>query len=149
MIRNFWILALVIIIIWGSIPIMLKSLTTRYPAYIVMLTTSIMFGLVAALIGLYFIKDIVGHARSFTKRDWLLIIYIVIAGSLISNMLYLYALEIHDSTIVVTVTSIFPIVTLLMGVLLLKQQYNFVTITGVVLVTAGVMCLSYAMNTQK
>ncbi len=143
---NFWILALVIIIIWGSIPIMLKSLMTRYPAHIVMLTTAIMFGVVATVVALYFIRDIIGHAKSFTKQDWMLMLYVVIAGSLISNMLYLYALEIHDSTLVVTVTSIFPLVTLLLGILLLKQKYSKLAVMGVILITLGVMCLTYSQR---
>lgn len=149
MTNNFWVLAVVIILIWGSLPIMLKSLTTRYPSHIIMLTTSIMFGVVATVIALYFYRDLIGHAKVFTKHDWMIMLYVVVAGSLISNMLYLYAIKIHDSTVVVTVTSIFPLVTLLLGMILWKQKYDKIAVMGVVLITIGVMCLTYAQSSQR
>lgn len=56
----------------------------------------------------------------------------------------MYALRDHNSTIVVSITSIFPIVTLGLGAILLNEKLNNVATFGVILVVVGIMLLAYA-----
>lgn len=142
MLNNVWILSFVIIIIWGTLPVFLKKLITKYPTHIVMLLSAIMFGLIGVSISIFFFKDVKYHISTFTKYDWITLSYIVVAGSLFSNILYMYALKNHNSTFVVTVTSIFPLVTLIFGAIALQEKLNRIGILGVFLVTAGIMCLA-------
>lgn len=142
MLNNVWLLSLVIILIWGTLPVLLKKLMFKYPTHVVMLLSAIMFGIIGLSISMFFFQDIKKHVSTFTKYDWMTLAYIVIAGSLFSNILYMYALKKHNSTFVVTVTSIFPIVTLLFSALVLQEKMNRIAILGVFLVTAGIMCLA-------
>lgn len=110
--------------------------------------SAILFGVVGFMFSMYFYSDIRKHVPAFSKQDWLILVYIVVAGSLFSNILYMYALERHNSSIVVAVTSIFPLITLLIGAVLLRERVSWIAVAGIVLITLGVVCLSFNPKTQ-
>lgn len=143
MIRNIWLASLIIIAIWGTLPILLKMLVDKHPTHIVMLMSAIMMGVMGVLFSFLFFTDVRKSITTFTKSDWMILIYIVVVGSLFSNLLYMYALRDHNSAVVVSVTSIFPIVTLALGAVLLKERVDPIAAVGIILVVAGIMLLAY------
>lgn len=142
---QFWGISLVIICIWGAIPILLKQLVQKHTAYPVMLISALMFGCVGVLLTMFHARKQVSKViKNFSKLEWLSLAFIVIAGSFFANMLYMWALERYNSAILVTVTSIFPLVTVLLGFWIFKEHLSLLTMLGILLIVTGVMCLSYS-----
>lgn len=142
--NRFWLSALIIVIIWGTIPILLKKLVQKHSAYPIMLLSAMMFGAVGLLLTFAHKPQEVNKVfKQLNAYEWLYLTFIVIAGSFFSNLLYMWALEKYKSSVLVTVTSTFPLVTVLLGVLILKERISIVSAIGILLTVIGVMCLAY------
>lgn len=145
MYQNFWLVSLVIIIVWGTIPILLKQLVKTHAPYPIMLLSAIMFGIVGVILSICHVPSQMQKViQRLSASDWLSLAFIVVGGSLFANLLYMWALQRFNSPILVTVTSTFPLVTVLLGIWLLKERLSMIAGLGILLIVGGVMCLAYS-----
>lgn len=141
---NIWVLCLSLVAIWGVIPILLKKVVSKHPPHVIMFISAVLVGMFGILLCALFYRDVRTHVREFSKVDWIMIIVVVLAGSIISNLIYLYSIKPHNTAIVTALTSIYPVVTLILGMIYLKEHASLSAAMGILLITMGVALIAYS-----
>jgi len=131
-------IAFIIVFIWGIWAIFEKKLAlTVHP-----LNGMIYFAVLGfILIPVYYlIGRAYGVEFTFNKEGILIATFAQILSA-IGGLLFLYLLIMKPSAWAVGITAAYPIVTMLAGKYLLKEELSFASIIGIFLVTAGLVVL--------
>ena len=87
-------------------------------------------------------KDIKKDYANMTSRDLLIILAIGLFSGFLGNVLYLYVLKDHASSIVSALIYSSPIFTLIISYLFLKERLNVYGLLGVITIIIGVILVS-------
>ncbi|MGE5330053.1 MAG: EamA family transporter [Deltaproteobacteria bacterium] len=133
-------IALLIIIIWGIWTIVDKSLVMNiHPIYAEMYLAIASFLLVPLYL---FLGKHFGIELEFNKSAalWTILSAVLAAAG---GLLFLFLLLKKPASWTVAVTAAYPIVTLLIGKIFLKEQISLVGCIGVLLVVSGLIVLGF------
>jgi transporter family protein len=85
----------------------------------------------------------VWHRPSFTKMSWGLVFALLcgLCGAL-GVLLFAQAIKLEKAAIIVTVSAIYPALTVVLSFVLLREQISFLNVFGLLLVTLGVICVA-------
>lgn len=132
---------------WGIAPVVDK-LALKESDPLIGLTVrgiAVLFTLLAAVI----INGKTHALVSLVQNDMRATLLFVLSGLLagvIAMLTYYGALQLAPTTRVVPITSIYPLVTALLGILLLKEHMSIAQIAGVLLIVAGVYMVQLKIN---
>lgn len=132
---------------WGIAPVVDK-LALKESDPLIGLTVrgiAVLFTLLAAVV----INGKTHALVSFVRNDMYSTLLFALSGLLagvIAMLTYYGALQLAPTTKVVPVTSIYPLVTALLGILLLKEHMSITQIAGVLLIVAGVYMVQLKIN---
>lgn len=147
----FWGTCAAIVMMWGMLPIVQKMLMHDHgftPKSLLVLTSTIYF---LAIVAVAFIhrEEVVSTVKRMTLKAWGLLVLSALVFAFIGNTIYYHAVKAYPSYLVVTVTSIFPIVTLVAATVLLKEKPQPLAWFGVMIVAIGIMMIGYAERTTS
>ncbi|MFA5795429.1 MAG: EamA family transporter [Candidatus Brocadiia bacterium] len=106
---------------------------------------AILFMLITAIIINGKTKELV----SFVQNDMRSVVLFSLSGLLsgfIAMLAYYAALQLAPASKVVPISSIYPLVTALLGIFLLKEYMSIIQMAGVLLVVAGVYLIQFKIN---
>lgn len=134
-----WLFVILTVLLWGSAPIFEKiglSKASPYQAIIIRSLVITSLVLLGALVG--------GRLSSAFKLDAKTLVFVIIGGlfaGLLGQLTYFMALRRSEASKVVPLTAAFPLVTAILGVVVLKESFSIEKLIGVLLVIIGAMLL--------
>lgn len=140
--KNVILAALAISLFWGIAPVIYRFMMNEkdVPYYIILMFSCIVY-ITVVIIYVMTTKNLnkIYNDLSNTKPSHIIIIVITSFLALsLSNLLYLYAIKNTSSTtLVISITSLYPIVTLLVAWLILNERINIYFVIGLVMVLCG------------
>lgn len=146
--------SLTVAMLWGVVPIIHKWLLKDSSAKGTQNDGSIDWKLIMVIGGFsYFVclfaftlwhqKDLRKNLASLTPRAILWIMIGSVVGGFLANLIYFLVLKRHDSFIVSALIYCSPVFTLILAYLLLQEQVRAFGVIGVLLITAGIVCISF------
>ncbi|MBU2559879.1 DMT family transporter [archaeon] len=128
------ILGIVIILLWGIWGFLYKYGVTRLGLLSTLLATSIFYSVLNVLIIGYLYKRGVGLPLEGTTA----ILLTGTAAGVTASILFLYALTKYPGSVVIPLTALYPAVSVVLAILILKEDINRLNGIGIVLaVIAG------------
>jgi drug/metabolite transporter (DMT)-like permease len=89
------------------------------------------------------------HNLDLPKEAWLLLAYLIIVGSILCFLCFMYALQNLPQEIAGIYAYIIPIVALICGAIILKEPISVRLIIGAVITVIGVYMVNYYSRTAK
>jgi transporter family protein len=138
---NWFIFALIAALLWGIAPIFAKiGLIKTDPLTALTIRTS---GVAAALVLINILGGKIPALKSAAPRTWLFLVAEGLCASFLGHYAYLFALKYGKASIVTPITAAYPIITILLGTVLLREHLTPGKIAGGLLITAGVFFIKY------
>lgn len=133
--------AILTALIWGGVPIIEKIGLMKAPAMVGLFYRSlgVMIGITVLL--MMQSQEIRASFRNFDGR----MIYLILGGflaSFLGQIFFYHALKSGDASRVVPVSGSYPLITFLLGVLILGEKFTLAKAGGVALVVVGVFLLT-------
>jgi transporter family protein len=135
------IIAFIIAIIWGIIPIIHKLLLNDISYHTIIIFSAITFFIASLIYSYIYYKDIYNDINKQNNK----IIYIILCaflGLFLANILYYNALKhTHNVSIVTTITALYPLITLLLSYFILYEKISIINFIGIILIMIGIILL--------
>jgi drug/metabolite transporter (DMT)-like permease len=144
------ILALVTSFLWGIQPVLHKYSLQKFDGSTIMLLTSFIY-FIAIFITFFMIKNqsiIIKDIKKMNSKDLTLITCTGIFTAFLTNVIYFYILKDHESSIISALIYSSPVFTLIVSYLFLNEKLESIGIIGILLILAGVICISLNNNTK-
>lgn len=135
---------LLIAIVWGSIPIIIKFYLAFLPyIFIIFLQSIVLF--ISTIFYTYFFKykDFIKGYDNVTFRTVFILVFVFFIASFICNLLYLHILKKDTIISPLIIFILTPIITILISALVLNEILNIKQIFGCILVSIGIFFLVY------
>ena len=133
-------------ILWGISPIVHKSAIQHVSGSFILLISAITYFL-AVVAYIYFWKwKEVGKDFNMGGNIYIpLLVITALLGLFLTNVIYLYAVK-HapNINIVVIITSLYPVITLIIASLWLKESLSILGLLGLFLIVCGISVLLYS-----
>jgi drug/metabolite transporter (DMT)-like permease len=151
MIPFYIILALVISFLWGMQPVLHKYLLNKINGSTIMLLSSFIY-FIAVFITFFLTKNqsiVIKDFKKMNGKDLTVIICTSLFTIFFTNVIYFYILKDHESSIISALIYSSPVFTLIVSYLFLSEKLEAIGVIGILLVLAGVICISLNNNTQR
>jgi len=138
-----------VVLIAGGISWTVGSLYSKYkPAKNSVLMNAAIQLLVAGLFT-FLISLLSGELNSYSfsnaKREaWSALVYLIIMGSLIAYLSYLWLLKVRPAAQVSTYVYVNPVVAVLLGAIIVNERVTWMQITGLIIILSGVLIVNIA-----
>ncbi len=133
------ILAFFVAILWGTVPIIYKINEISYHSIIII--SAITFFVSSICYFLIYHKTIITDLNKHKNN----IIYIVLTsflGLFLANLFYYNAIKNSNKiSIIVSITALYPLITLILSYLILNEKISFTNIIGIIFIVIGILCL--------
>lgn len=140
--------AALVALLWGISPIIHRMLLKRVSESFILLISAITY-FIAVGVYVYFWKR-KEVTSDFSKGGHLyipLLSLTTLLGLFIANVIYLYAVKnAQNINKVVTITSLYPVITLIIASLWLKESLSLLGVFGFILIICGISVLLYSSN---
>jgi drug/metabolite transporter (DMT)-like permease len=139
----------IVALIAGGISWTVGSLYSKYkPAKNSVLMNAAIQLLVAGLFT-FLISLLSGELNAYSfsnaKREaWSALLYLIIMGSLIAYLSYLWLLKVRPAAQVSTYVYVNPVVAVLLGAIIVNEQITWMQITGLIIILSGVLMVNIA-----
>lgn len=143
-------LILVVALSFGAYTFVQKMALNHIPLEVVFICVTAVYGLFG-LVYLYWHKHKIASSMTFSRQQKNAILILLIASLLLSfipYLLYMHALKHTDSYIVAVVLLTAPLITMLLGTIVLKEKVSYLSMLGALLIIAGV-CMLYLHSHRK
>lgn len=134
-----WLFVILTVLLWGSAPIFEKvglSKATPYQAVVVR-------SLVIAIL-VFFGAIVSGRFTEAFRLETKTLVFVIIGGlfaGLLGQLTYFNALKGAEASKVIPLTAAFPLVTTVLGVVILNESFSWEKLAGVMLVITGAVLL--------
>ena len=140
---NFILIALLISLLWGATPIVIKSLTKKFDISTIMFIEGLLY-FFFLLCYAYKYTDIIGKdIPKINYIDLLKMFFASVIGGLIGNIMYIYVLNKHESYITTALVSVSPFFTLILAYYFTKENITLYGVLGVIFIVFGIMLIAY------
>ena len=136
--------SLIIVLIFGSIPILTKYILQhiRVESFIVF-SYIVYFGLVLLYVTIMGYEDIYSDLMIMNKKGFLYpLVLLCVASSIITSYLYNKLLQTNKAYLVAAITSVYPAIAVILGYLILNETITVSHIIGVFMCIFGVFMLT-------
>lgn len=135
-------LSLVIAILWGTTPVVIRAMTKTISQNTVMFISAIVY-FVATMIFVYTYECNVVSIDISKHMDILFILVITsFVGFFLTNYMYLYAVKHTDNVnYVIIITSLYPVITLLLSYYFLDEKLTWQGLLGLAFIIIGILLL--------
>lgn len=143
-------IGMMISFLWGLSPVIHKTVLNDISPQTALVGVSLFYTICTIVLAWIYRKqihrDVTVH---LTKWNIVFLAFTAIVCGFIANMLYFYMLKHHPSHIVSALIYSSPVFTLLIAYLFLREQISMMGLLGVLLITAGVVCIAFNKNHTK
>lgn len=140
--------ALFVSLLWGIQPVVHKLLLNKYKPITILIISSFLYFYLIAMVAFSRNGDVSNDLKNMTTRDVLMILSIGLFSGFIGNMLYLYVLKDHNTSIISALIYSSPVFTLIISYLFLKERLNMYGILGIITIIIGVVLVSLNENSM-
>ena len=136
--------SLIIVLVFGSIPILTKYILQhiQLESFIV-ISYVVYFGLVLLYLTVMGYQDIYADLVNINKKRILYpLLLLCVASSIITYYLYNKLLQTNKAYLVAAITSVYPVIAVILGYLVLNETITFPHIIGVFMCIFGVFILT-------
>ena len=137
------IVALVLSFLWGVLPIVHKFLLRKYDKLSIMILFALTYFICILFLVTTTHKQLVKDIAKMPIFDAFVIIVTSFITGFMANLTYYYVISKHESYIVEALISCSPLFTLVFAYFLLEENITFIGVIGVLLITLGVVCISF------
>jgi len=135
------IIAFIIAIIWGIIPIIHKLLLNDISYHTIIIFSAITFFIASLIYSYIYYKDIYNDINKQNNKI-IYIIFCAFLGLFLANILYYNALKhTNNVSIITTITALYPLVTLLLSYFILYEKISIINFIGIILIMIGIILL--------
>jgi drug/metabolite transporter (DMT)-like permease len=134
--------ALFVSLLWGIQPVLHKLLLSKYKPITILIISSFLYFYLIAMVAFARNADVKNDLDNITRRDILIILSIGLFSGFIGNMLYLYVLKDHNTSIISALIYSSPVFTLIISYLFLNEKLNMYGLLGVITIIIGVILVS-------
>jgi transporter family protein len=135
------IIAFIIAIIWGIIPIIHKLLLNDISYHTIIIFSAITFFVASLIYSYIYYKDIYNDINKQNNKI-IYIIFCAFLGLFLANILYYNALKhTNNVSIITTITALYPLVTLLLSYFILYEKISIINFIGIILIMIGIILL--------
>ncbi|MBI4712876.1 MAG: EamA family transporter [Planctomycetes bacterium] len=133
---NIILLLILTALLWGVTPIIEKRALQGAEPFIGLIfrNMTVTFILVIAVLATGKIKEVLNTS----PRTMLLFAFTGVTAGLLAMLTYFAALKLGATSKVVPVTATYPLVTVILGVLILGEQVTLMRVIGTILIIAGI-----------
>lgn len=136
--------------IWGVGPIINKYLLNYMDVITLMLIMSVLYLFMVLLLAIKNKDKIVKDFINIKKYKYLLLFLTLFSILLIvSNYGYLYLINNSNTALATILTSLYPIITLIIGYKLLKEKMTKIELIGFLLILSGIILINYSKKKYK
>lgn len=139
-------LSIFISLLWGINPIIMKLLLKELPLPFIMIANTVIYIVCLTLYGAFYYNDVVNGFNQINARLIFLLVINVVFMLFVSNVIYLYLLKEHTSSIVSALVCTSPFFTAIIGYLLLKEKLDWRLILGIVMIVLGTIVIAWSYN---
>ena len=133
--------AFIVAIIWGITPIIYKSILNDLSYHTILIFSALTFFISSIFYTFIYYKEISLDIKLYPHKLIYIALYAFI-GLFISNILYHYAIKHTDNiAIIITITSIYPLITLILSYYILYEDISAHNIIGILLIIIGIVFL--------
>lgn len=140
------ILSLIIAILWGLFPFVIKYASQESSVNIVLLVMSFVWFASSCVYNLVLYKgNLFRHLSDIKETLFIIIVLAGFIGLFIKNLLYLYVIDTTKRlNVSISIMSLSSVVSLLYGLYIMKYDINIGTIIGISLTAIGVSLMIYS-----
>lgn len=136
-----------IIVLVGTICWGVGSLFSKYKAVAASTTMKAAIQMLIAGVSSIFVSMALGEQNNFSftyisLQSWLAVAYLVVMGSLVGYMSYIWLLSVRAPSIVGTYAYVNPVVAVILGVWLAEEQITFLQVLALFIVLSGVLLVN-------
>jgi len=133
--------AFIVAIIWGITPIIYKSILNDLSYHTILIFSALTFFIASIFYTFIYYKEISLDIKLYPHKLIYITLYAFI-GLFISNILYHYAIKhTNNIAIIITITSIYPLITLILSYYILYEDISVRNIIGILLIIIGIVFL--------
>lgn len=134
--------ALLVALLWGTVPIFHKYLLVKMPYEFVILAASVAYTVAAAIFASFHWTKISAALPNIKAYQILVLLFIGVVAGFAANVMYFILLHRNDSTIVTALTYTAPIFTATLAYYFLSEKLTKKDIISVAIIVVGVIILS-------
>lgn len=131
-----WIFLVLTIIFWGSTPILEKAGLKNVDAFTAVFIRSA--AIFTILLVIFIFKGKLGELTKIPFKTILIFTISGIFAGLLGMWTYFKVLKLNPSSKIVPLAAIYPLVTVVLSVLILKEGFSWQRIVGTILIVSGV-----------
>lgn len=137
-------LSLSIAVLWGVQPIVHKQLMCKHriDPKAVLVVGGMAYTACLLVFWMYFHRDVQSEVRRLPLSAIVIIAFLSIFTAFVANVVYLYVLRNNETYVVTALMYTSPVFTLVLAVLILREEVTLLGGLGAVLILAGVACLA-------
>jgi drug/metabolite transporter (DMT)-like permease len=141
---------IIIALVWGAIPIIIKFHLSFLPhVFIISLQSLVLF--ISSLIYAYFFKykDFMEGFKNVSYKNIFILALVFFIASFICNLLYLHVLKKETIISPLIIFILTPVITIILSSLLLNELLNIKQLIGCFLVSIGIILIVYYQSHEK
>lgn len=141
---------LIVNILWGIGPIFDKVILKEINILTLMLLSSFIYLLILLIISIKYKNVIKNDIKNIKNKNRIYIIIIIsVIFLLLGNYGYLKIIETDNASIAAIVTSLYPIITLIMGYNYLNENLTLEEFIGFILILMGIIFINYSKSKKE
>jgi len=140
---NFILIALLISVLWGATPVVIKSLTKKFDISTIMFVEGLLYFFFLLCYAYKYTDTIGKDILKINHIDLFKMFFASVIGGLIGNIMYIYILNKHESYITTALVSVSPFFTLILAYYFTKENVTFYGVLGVIFIVFGIMLIAY------
>jgi len=137
-------------LIWGIGPIINKYMMKNMDIITLMLINSVIYLLAVIAFAIIHRKIVIkdyNNMKNIKNYKVLLFILVIFSLSLtLANYGYLFAINSSNTALATILTSLYPIITLIIGYRFLKEKITKLELVGFLLILCGIILINYSKN---
>lgn len=133
-------ISIFIAFIWGSLPFLTKHILQNIHYKSLILFESILAFTLTIMYSYYNQTEIMQDLKEM-KLKTALAVFILVATVFCVNIMYYNLIRDHETYMISAITSVYPVIALIISYLFLKEKITFLKGLGVFLVTTGIICI--------
>lgn len=141
---SLYINSIIIASLWGMGPIFQKIVLKDISSHIYFILTSLAIALCTFIFAIYHYKELKNVVKTISYKNILLIITSAIFASFIANLIYYHTLKTNKVQIVSIITSIYPLISILLAYLIFSEKIKLMSGLGIFLVISGLGLIAYS-----
>jgi drug/metabolite transporter (DMT)-like permease len=140
--ENYILLALVVSFLWGISPVIHKHLLSKFHLITIMIFSCSVYFVLILCLSMFHSKELLADINKMRTNDTLILLGVPVFTMFLANVIYLYILKDHESSIISALIYSSPVFTLIIAYLFLNERLDMYGLSGFFAIILGVVLIS-------